>query len=256
MIPQHVAMKVLEECGIKHPCELSLQEIIFGRGAYYNEKPLIGMEGKIFSYNNSSIITVNSEIEFESKKRFVAAHELGHHEMHRDLIPVFKDTEKELLSWFKGGQHEIDANEFASELLMPIDLFKNFCKGKKFNPNLIDQLAEYFLASKTATILRFIKAGNHPICVIYIINNKMKWWKKSDDFGYFLNFSSNIHPPQGSVAYEMFTTDNRYSKENAQQEIWKSTWFNLNRDEKDSILYEYCMYVPSFNYALSVVYED
>ena len=254
--PEYIAKKVLEECGLEHPCDLHLSDIIFARGAYYHEKPLTGMEGKIFSYNNLSIITVNSEIEFESKKRFVAAHELGHYEMHRNLIPVFNDTEEELLSWFKGGEHEVEANEFAAEFLMPKELFTNFCKGKKFNPQVIEQLAEYFLTSKTATILRFIKAGNHPICVVYTFENRMRWWKKSDDFRYFLNFTYDFYPPQGSVAYEMFTTKNRYARDEAQQEVWKSTWFNLNREEKDYLMYEYCMYVPSFNYAISILYED
>lgn len=72
-----VARKVLEECGLDDPSEFPLHTIIMGRKAFYEEAPLKGKEGEIVSVGGKSIITVNSNIRFESKKRFAAAHELG-----------------------------------------------------------------------------------------------------------------------------------------------------------------------------------
>src|SRR5260221_1607216 len=116
------ARRVLDECGIDDPTELPLSEIILGRKAFYEEQPVQGKEGEIISVSGRSIITVNSDIQFLPKKRFVAAHELGHYEMHRDLQPVFSDDEGSLMSWYQGGQHEVEANEFAAEFLMPSEL--------------------------------------------------------------------------------------------------------------------------------------
>ena len=74
------AKKVLDECGLNDATEESLKKIIFGRKAFYEEVPLKGKDGEIVSVNNRSIITINSDIQFETKKRFAAAHELGHYE--------------------------------------------------------------------------------------------------------------------------------------------------------------------------------
>jgi hypothetical protein len=139
---------------------------------------------------------------------------------------------------------------------MPSDVFYSECKGKKFGPAVIEHLATRFQVSKTAAILRFVKRGNHPICVVYCKDNRMKWWKMSNDFRYFLNFNHDQQAPAMSVAYEIFTTSNRYYGEEQQQKIWKSTWFELRKDERDKNFYEFCLYASSYNYTLSVLWED
>jgi len=253
---EHLAKKVLNECGLTCPTELPLSEIILGRGAYYFERPLSGKEGEIVSLNGKSAITINSNIDFESKKRFVAAHELGHYEMHRDLLPIVFDTEYDLINWFKGGQQEKEANEFAAEFLMPSNLFYEECKGKIFEPKVIDHLSDVFKVSKTAAILNFLNKGNYPVCIVYCSNKKMRWWKTSEDFPYFLKFERDQIPPSGSVANELFTTDTNYFDDDRKQKIWKSTWFELQRDEQDKIMYEFCLHAISYNYTMSVIWED
>ena len=112
-----------------------------GRKAFYEEVPLDGKEGEIVSVGNRSIITINSNIQFETKKRFAAAHELGHYEMHRDLKPIFSDTEEDLMNWYKAGPHEMEANEFAAEFLCLLNCFTKNVKGK----NLIQKLSIIWL---------------------------------------------------------------------------------------------------------------
>lgn len=251
-----VAQKVLSECGLDDPTESSLSEIILGRKAFYEETPLIGKEGEIISVNGRSIITVNSNIQFETKKRFAAAHELGHYELHRNLQPIFSDTEEDLLNWYKAGPQEIEANEFAAEFLMPSAKFHSECERRKFDPKVIEHLANRFQVSKTAAILKFVQRGNHPIAVVYCKDNKMKWWKTSSEFHYFLEFEKDKNPPTGSVAYELFTTNNSYFGDELKQDIWKSDWLRMrNDDEPDTRFFEYCLFVKSYNYSLSVIWE-
>lgn len=253
---EKTAKDVLHECGLEDPTELPISEIILGRKAFYQESPLLGKEGEIVSVGGRSIITVNSNIKYDTKKRFVAAHELGHYEMHRDLTPIIIDTEYDLINWYKAGQQETEANEFAAEFLMPSELFHGECKGKSFGPEIIDQLAHRFQVSKTASILRFVKKGNYPVCVVYCHDNKMKWFKMSEDFRYFLQFQRDHQPPSGSVVDELFTQNRSYFDDERRQEIWKSTWFLLNPDEQDKVIYEYCLYAKSYGYALSVLWEE
>ncbi len=248
---------VLDECGLDDPTQFPLDEIILGRKAFYEEVPLDGKDGEIVSYHGKSIIQVNSNIPFAPRKRFAAAHELGHYEMHRSLQPIFTDTEEDMMNWYKAGPQEMEANEFASEFLMPSEVFYNECERKKFGPAVIEHLASRFQVSKTAAILKFVKRGNHPVVIVYCKDNQMKWWKPSDDFRYFLEFERDKPPPTGSVAYEVFTTTKVYSGDESKQQIWKSDWLRMkNQDEPDSKFYEYCLFVRSYNYSISVIWEQ
>ena len=96
------------------------------------------------------IIVLNRHL-LGDRLRFTLAHELGHLVMHSVPSP---NMEKE-------------ANEFASELLMPEKLFLKESSGKPFTPLLIKQLAERFKTSLTATIFRYLQFDLHPICLIF-----------------------------------------------------------------------------------------
>ncbi len=254
--PSLHALELLERCGLDDPTEIPLHIIVQGLGAYYEEKPLKKCEGRIVSNGSSTIITINSNITIEGKKRYALAHEIGHFAMHRDSIPIISDSELNFVDWLKRGPHEQEANEFASEFLMPRSIFQLECKKKKMSPELIKALASRFQTSLTSTILRYVQFGNHEVCVVYCSNNKMKWWKKSNDFYPFLNFEYNTAPPAGSVAYEMFTKNTFYSDNEQRQQIWKSDWFRMKDDEIDVPFFEFCIFVPSYNYTLSIIWEE
>ena len=249
------ARQILTNCGLDDPTGVPLQTIILSQKAFYEEVPLDGKEGEIVSVNGKSIISINSNITFEGKKRFATAHELGHFVLHRNLLPVFSDTEEELMNWYQAGPHELEANQFAAEFLMPSHIFHKECERKKFGPEVIEHLARRFIVSKTAAILKFVARGNHPVFVIFCKNGLMKWWKKSDDFYPFCNFRHNAPPPSGSVAAEIFSKKKTYFNDEAKQEIWKSDWFELKDDENDSKFFEYCLFSPSYNYTISVVWQ-
>jgi hypothetical protein len=138
---------------------------------------------------------------------------------------------------------------------MPTDLFICECKGKIFNHKVIEHLASRFQVSKTAAVLRFVEHGNHPVFVVCCQNNKMKWFKRSHDFYHYSLFESNLSPPYGTVAQEVFEKGIGYFGEEKTQSIWKSDWFKMRETESDVEFFEYCLFVPSYNYMLSVIWE-
>jgi Zn-dependent peptidase ImmA (M78 family) len=249
------ARKVLENCGLDDPTEVSLKTIILSQKAFYEEVPLDGKEGEIVSVDGKSIISVNSNIAYEGKKRFATAHELGHYILHRDLLPVFSDTEEQLMDWYQAGPHEQEANQFAAEFLMPSHIFRKECERRKFGPEVIEHLANRFIVSKTAAVLKFVVRGNHPVFIVYCRGGLMKWWKKSTDFYHYCNFRHNAPPPPGSVAAEVFAKKKAYLGDESKQEIWKSDWFELKENEDDSRFFEYCLYAPTYNYAISLIWQ-
>jgi len=155
---------------------------------------------------------------------------------------------------------------------MPTRLFRAECEGKKFGPQLIEHLSKTFMVSRTAAILKFVKDGNHPICVFCSKKNRVKWWKMSEDMEtmehtfiggwlrYKVKVSTKFPPPMDSVAGQLTRRSPGYpplkkNQEENFQEIEKSTWF-LTHPEDDPKMFEYCNYVPAYNFTLSVVWED
>jgi Zn-dependent peptidase ImmA (M78 family) len=250
------ARRVLEECGLDDPTELPMKEIILGRKAFYQEIPLNGKDGEIVSFGRRSVITINSSIRPLTRKRFAAAHELGHFEMHRDLTKIFLDTNSEMSNWCEQAGLEREANEFAAEFLMPSGLFHEECRGMKFGPSVIDHLAHRFQVSKMAALLHFVNRGNHPICVVYCKSNRLNWWRMSPQFEHYPKLIQYAHPPIESLTYKLFMTRNESFGDVQEREVLKSTWFELARSERDKIFYEYCLFSRAYDYSISVLWEE
>ena len=71
------AVELLKSLGVTEPAEIDICAIAQSRGATVVEKRLTGCEARIVGYGERAIIVVNSE-SIPSRKRFSAAHELGH----------------------------------------------------------------------------------------------------------------------------------------------------------------------------------
>ena len=112
-------------------------KIYIGKPIIYKEEELNSADGKIIRGKSRTLIKVNSHIKYTERKRFVAAHELGHFFLH-DKLELHNDNSK-TLNWFnleekaKRGIQEYEANDFASELLMPEKKFRSFIEKRKPN---------------------------------------------------------------------------------------------------------------------------
>lgn len=195
--------KLLESIGWSSPGDLSIDDIALSLNAYVKESKLEGSQGRILIKGETAIITVNSYIDYIPKRNFVVAHEIGHLILHNNLSSFFSDTDKTLNEWYANGKHEIEANNFASELLMPTNLFKLKTGGQKISLELISELSNFFGTSLTATLLKYTELGDFSTSIIYAENGLIKWKKESTDFPLkFISIGSKIR--EGSSAYDFF----------------------------------------------------
>lgn len=219
--PAIEARKLLHQIGWSEPGDLSLEEIIFSLGGVLKCVPLTGSEGRILIKGDSAIITVNSDISYEAKRNFVIAHEIGHFTLHKSVVPFFSDTDKTLSDWYKNGPHELQANEFASEFLMPSPLFKQKVAGKKLNIALIEDVAQYFNVSLTASFLKYRTLGDFPVMIIFIEDSIVKWKQASHDFPFqYLVINSKV--PVYSIAGDYF---NNQTMEAKPEKVDAIEWF-------------------------------
>lgn len=197
------ANKLLNSLGWAKPGDLTLKEIAYASNAFVKESDLGGSQGRILMKGENAIITIDSKVKLESKRNFILAHEIGHLTLHKNITPLFSDTNKTLNEWFAKGKHEIEANQFASELLMPSKLFKSKVIGKKMNLDLIRETADFFGTSQTATLLKYKDLGDFSVSIIYMEKGIVKWKTESSDFP--LKFLPNgSKAPKGSVAADFF----------------------------------------------------
>ena len=138
-------------------------------------------EGRLLRTARRGIINV-SEAAFESAKwRFVIAHEIGHFIRHPENDSFAACTRGDLSNYAVGGR-EAEANDFASELLMPEILFGPRCDRNRPCLRDVAELAELFGTSLTATALRFVLFAPEPCAVIHSTNGVVDWLDWSSGF--------------------------------------------------------------------------
>lgn len=257
---------ILSSNGLDEVTDMDLKVFVAGIDptAMVVEEDLRNCEGRITFGEKKTIIKINSTIAYQERKRFVIAHEIGHLILHKGLtLPddtfhnfnIIEGAEK----FLQFGKQELEANEFASELLMPTHLFKMEARGKKFCPQLIKQLAERFKVSLTAVTFKYLKCDLHPICIVQIVEGKVRYWKKSTSMNIWIGDITKLPPPSDSVAMEYIQKGYEfvYSLEEKGQKIKKSTWFTLREyNDNDTDFYEYCIPTKTYKTILSIVWED
>lgn len=213
-------------------------------------------------------INIDSGNKQNSKRgRFTLAHELGHFFLDEHRLGL-KYGLLEPHGSFHNINHksliELEADYFASCLLMPIDKFKIFSAGytkqtrnKKFSLDTILALSESFKTSVLSTLIRFGDVGTHEIFAVISKDNIAKWFLKSTDFpNWSFKFKVGSTIPQTTVAGEFFTkTDSKYtSVELLSADDWFYTPSNDNRADRQ--MYEQCYYSESYGYVISLIWFD
>jgi len=165
------AQKLLAQLSIKS-LPTPVEKIAKALGAEVRFAPFDEeLSGMIHIKEGVPIIGVNS-LHHPNRQRFTIAHELGHLELHRDMITRNVHVDKEfpvLMRDTKSStgteQIEIEANQFAAELLMPRLMIDQVLTGKQFDiedDRPIEELAKKFRVSKQALEYRIRSLGHLP----------------------------------------------------------------------------------------------
>lgn len=103
------------------------------------------------------------------RSRFTIAHELGHFILHREQQSRFEcDNGGVVSGQFDGRNIEREANEFASNLLMPLDVLRQMLGDqRKVTLHLLSDIARTFQVSFEALCLRFIEATDQRAVLIH-----------------------------------------------------------------------------------------
>jgi Zn-dependent peptidase ImmA (M78 family) len=121
------------------------------------------LSGMAHIRNGVVIVGVNS-LHAPNRQRFTLAHEIGHVVLHRHILEGAVHVDRVLLrdrnSSAGTDSLEIQANAFASELLMPTDVLDTLLGGRQVvldDDEEVAALAKKFRVSESAMRFRFFK---------------------------------------------------------------------------------------------------
>jgi hypothetical protein len=166
---------------IQHPNEIDVELIANHLGLLVRRRDLKHEEGRLLRAGVTGIIVVARSAFSSAKWRFVVAHEIGHFLRHAGFDDFAICTDGNLRDYLGSGR-EAEANDFASELLMPTALFSERCERSRPSLRNVDELASEFRTSLTATALRFVRFSPEPCAVVHSSGGVVEWMSWSADF--------------------------------------------------------------------------
>ncbi|WP_352422968.1 ImmA/IrrE family metallo-endopeptidase [Proteiniphilum sp.] len=211
--------------------------------------------GKFHVYLNSHSV----KHKYVPRVRFTLAHELGHYviDEHRNALKKrLVSPHPSFTNFASDNEAELEADFFASSLLLPKARLLNDIYKRKFSFNLIEEIAAKYQTSIAATLIKFASIGNHPIMIICTINRQIKWFKYSEDFPFkYINYTGAFLVPHNTAAGEYFYENGIKSTED--EIVFAQDWFRIgDRNDYGRKFYEHCIYSDKNDFVLSVIWED
>ena len=192
------ALNLYKKYSLSVPVEL--QKILDEKNIIliYKENP-VGMDGLTHLQESPPIIELNTEITFEPRRRFTLAHEIGHIciPWHTGItVCSLDDPSYKVQGQILINTQELEANTFASELLMPtLWIQSNFNLIDFEMKELIKKVSSKAKTSIMATLYALENAL--PPGHVYLVKNPaMEYWQpfKSKDSGTInISIANNIY---------------------------------------------------------------
>jgi len=224
-----LAEQKLLALGIEEPNEIDLDAIAYTEGVKVRYQSLSGCEARLVGYHGSAIATIKEDAH-PLRKRFSLAHELGHWAYHRG-----RSFECRIDDWSDKDSskpvEEKEADQYASELLMPAYMFKPRTRViKRPNFDEVKKLANEFNTSLTATVIRLVKINVWPLVIVCHDKNGLLWFDRSADI------PSRWWPKKeldaDSAAFsQVFGEEQR----DRPQKIPAEAWFNIREADRYDI---------------------
>lgn len=176
--------------------------------------------GYSFESDGKFYVCVNGN-DSEERWRFTACHEAGHIAL---KLPS-EHTHGPWWSYAKRPLNEIYCDVFASELLLPYNLFKPLVDKSELSLAAVDQLAHDFLASSRATGSRFAALACPPCAFVLSEQGKVRYASRSTalrDARAWIPFGKAL--PSGSVSERLCAGGTCDGPEEIEADVWFSDW--------------------------------
>jgi hypothetical protein len=221
-------------------------------GLRIREVPAKGFDGALIrsKAGQKGIVAVKASIREACRKRFTIAHEIGHFIIphHRNLGNICE--ERKIESFDRNlNRPEIEANEFAAELLLPSGALRRRFDLSEFSLAQISAVAAEYGTSLTATTRSFLTLTDLPCAMIWSVAKRARWFVRSDAFRFFLPIAEL--PAQGSFAAQIFRGE---AAPTELAPVRPDAWLDRQAAENVDTLLEHSIILPNYNAVLTLLW--
>lgn len=246
--PALIAQALLDELGVDGIPDVRAVARALDVGV--EETDVDSFDGALVRIKGSTegLIAVRQTIREVGKKNFTIAHELGHL-----LLPGHDEStvclQTDVEAWDSGlPKQELEANEFAGELLVPTRLLMKLLVNGKPSFDFIESLAQKFSTSLTATAYRFVEITGHACALVWSERGTAKWFARSEEFGHWIRLRERLDTR--TLAADCFGGQ---GAPNTQESVSASAWLDGTVPDDARIL-EHTRCMPSYSGALTLLW--
>lgn len=250
--PEAHARNLIHELQIK-TWPINIEEISEKIGLEYVEADLGSndVDGGLDLRAKPYILAVNSRINHTGRKNFTGAHELGHfripeHRNHRYNCSPFDVSSYDATD----KSVEREANRFATELLMPLELVKNFTKSSLPSFTTANAIAEKFQVSLTSAAIRMIDATEDAAAVVLSKNGRILWSSRSKSFKHEIYMKDK---PLHEYTYAIDFSKSSCSEMRKFEQVVPYAWIATRGVSENTKLLEHSLYFQDFGTVMTIL---
>lgn len=241
---------LLSELQITDPDDIDIEAIAMTQSALVIDGGLTGAEARLTRSPKINFIRVKTGIRELGRRRFAIAHELGHLLL-QEGSQFALCTDKDLVPFYTNSPDELEASAFASALLMPAKMFEPFCKTATPSLSFVADLAQRFQVTLTAAATRFIQFCPHRCCLVASTGGKIRYHRKTDDFGYFITPRETLNP--ATFAADFFEGDRLPV---GMRDVSATAWLEGKSIDSKKAIKEESVPMPSYDSVLTLLWID
>jgi hypothetical protein len=218
------AWKLTQDYCLDTPGPTPVEDIAMDHGVVCLEAKLTGCLARLVRKGNRGIIRTKLGIREPGRRRFAVAHELGHWFLHAAESQYFVCTAQQMRE-YKGSPLEVEANLFASELLMPTFLFRPLVQATAPTLESISTLGAKFVTSLTAIGMKFVDLSCHE-CVLVLSTDGRVTWSKQKGCRTGLRIEKGMALHQDSLARYVAEPLGKIGPTRVDPEVWiTQNWY-------------------------------
>lgn len=235
----------------KYVPEFDVEGIAAALGIEVIERPLSSADGRLVRGPAGARLVLNSNLLNLNKRRFAAAHELGHflQEDAASQLHVCLDVSQHTL--YATDPSEKDANTFAAEFLMPADWCTPLISGKRPSFQIVEKVRELCRTTLTAAARRVVTLSRDPCALVVSKEGKIAWHVRPSDSFYHRVLPVGTPLSKGSMAYDLHIGKASGTTRISQMDA--SDWLVDENLAQDAMVYEQSCLIEPYG-ILSIVY--
>jgi len=149
-------------------------------------------------------ILVNKNIPYPGRKRFTVAHEIGHFTLPSHEGTSYWCLAADIEGYRSARAVEKEANEFASEILLPEDEVRDFVDRHPVSLAVARELAGRYGTSLTAAALRMVSLAWEPCALVVSRSRRVAWATSSRRLRRWYNVKFTGTVAEESCASDLF----------------------------------------------------